>query len=563
MSEVTPITLSYSGKSIDLGIINGYSDKYQISLTSAKIPMLPSDKQFCMDNGVQNDKMLSYFRTQPEVTDDSSTDSKKWSNRKWVNEMTRMVDRWQADTDGCTLTYNPPNPDEFMKVSLNVYITRFTIQYTNDAPEEVKGQISLKAGTMMSGRSVVATIRNADMSITMCDGNNSSWYYLWQRSSGTSCIDSLEIHGGMNQPFESLVMKIPRRRLTQFAPELMGERGIVSGRNVIIYNAYGYGRFILTKASLKNDIYTITGYAVPEVFRGTPTAYRYTNSNSPMQIIEDILSIGVSVSGGNESASYRRTNSAGNGKLNTNLSDTIRWSGTVDFPAGTNAWYVLQVCAMRMGARIWFAEGDAYLYDMRNASSTTSIDLQSGSYARNVVGSPSLGDEGTSSIVNNVQVGYTTTASTSMGDDRDKTVTISVRSNVTQSQDYYGVRKGNTMHLKEIRNEADAVAIAQGYMAYLTDSQNSITFTLKEMVNGGWARSFNHVTWASKIVDDIDDITVTNVSPCTKTTKPNLLTLSSFARIYPEGYSEYTFGAQNSIDLSSRVSQILNVQNNG
>ena len=180
-----------------------------------------------------------------------------------------------------------------------------------------------------------------------------------------------------------------------------------------------------------------------------------------------------------------------------------------------------------------------------------------------MVGSPSLGDEGTSSIVNNIQVGYTGTTSTSTSGDRDTTVTISVKSNVTQSQDYYGVRKGNTLHLKEIRNEADAVAIAQGYMAYLTDSQNSITFTMKEMVNGGWARSFNHVTWASKIMDDIDDITVTNVSPCTKSTRANLLTLSSFARIYPEGYSEYTFGAQNSIDLSSRVSQILNVQNNG
>lgn len=564
MSSDSPITLSYvrsgSRVTIDLGIPTGVTNRFQISLTNPKIPMLKAENQFCMDNGTQGDYTISYTRLQPESISDSSSDSKRWSNKKWIDEISAMANRWQASTDGCTFTYSPTSYDDYRRVSENVYITQLSINYSINSPEEVSGMITLKVGTMKSGASSSADIRDSEMTVSMCDGTNSAWYYIWDKSSGTTCIDSLTISGGLNQPFESLSMRIPRRRLEQFAPKLLQEKGMLSGRNIIVVNAYGQGRFVMTKASLKDDVYTITGYSVAEVFRGTPTKYKYTKALTPYQIIEDILGQGVSLAGGAECASYSTVADDHEGKLYSNVSSTTPWSGDVEFPIGTNSWYVLQVCAMRLGARIFFSEGNAYLYDYTKGTSIKSIDLQKSPYAGNTIGNIELGGDGSQAIVNNIRVTYTLPKS---GDREEASETITVHSDISQSSVHYGVKKGNTMKLPEIRNRMDAQAIAQGFMRYCADSQTSVTFRIREIVSSGWARTFDAVTWASKVEDDVDNITITNKSPCRGTSRPELLTLSAYRRYLPQGCSDYTFGARMAVDLSSTVSQILNTQNNG
>lgn len=575
-------TLSGNGTTIDLGTVSSISDVISVTNSKTEIATLTAEEAFVMDTGGTESITVSSTRKSPDSPSDGSSDSTKWSNAYWVQKLQSLVNHWQAEHDGYVFKVTPSVDvnDEHDAFSVNCYIGSLRVSYEKSTPELVSIQLELKVGSFYGKKNTsTPTVADDDMTVMISDSKGTTYYYLMNNKRSLNCIKSYSISGGINQPFEYIEMKIPRRRLESYASALVTDNDIIAGKNKITVKAVGLGNFVVTRCKLSNDIYSITGYAYAEAFKGAVTAH-YDQSITPSAIMKDILTNGVSIQG-----SYVMYD--GDSLVIDIDSANDVWNGSVDIPADSNAWYVLQLCALRLGAKVFFAENKAYIIDTSLESATQdqgsiAIDTDDTDY----VGSPELGDEGTSTVCNVVTVVYNDgndsvsvsygngTASEdssgtegSEGDDDAGTDTGEEGDDGTAteaegSNAYYGDKGSKTIRIPEVLSEADAKAMAMNYMKYVADSQTSIGFTVKEMSSKGWHRRHPVDSRASMITDEFDNITVNNVSNSTGQIKLQLLTQSTFERSYPDGTSEYWFGVQKANDLTQTVSQILTALNN-
>lgn len=146
---------------IDLGNIQSISETYQAKVTQIPIVVYGFTRSFCMDLGVQKDISISYIRTSPKDIDDTSGDSRDWSNAKWIEMLKNVMNRWQMRTDGNKLYVLRPvhertdeNPDadpasQFINEidGDNCYITSLPIRYES-SPQTLSGSIELSMGTL-------------------------------------------------------------------------------------------------------------------------------------------------------------------------------------------------------------------------------------------------------------------------------------------------------------------------------------------------------------------------------------------------------------------------------
>ena len=104
--------------------------------------------------------------------------------------------------------------------------------------------------------------------------------------------------------------------------------------------------------------------------------------------------------------------------------------------------------------------------------------------------------------------------------------------------------------------------IAANIVDYRSESQQSVEFSMKEYQNIGgsnhWIPFFPPSSRIRGIDDDLDDIHLNNTSVLNNTLcKPQKLILSSYIRRFPEGVSTYKFGVIASVDLSSKISDMV------
>ena len=92
-------TLSYGSVTLDLGTVENVSDGISVSTTVSKIPTLPAERAFVMDMGSTESFQVSITRVHPPDFNDSSSDSTRWSNAKWLQAFEGTINRWQADTN--------------------------------------------------------------------------------------------------------------------------------------------------------------------------------------------------------------------------------------------------------------------------------------------------------------------------------------------------------------------------------------------------------------------------------------------------------------------------------
>lgn len=550
---MTEFRIQTPSATLDLGIVTSFQDQLKSSLTTTGIPTMSSDRTFVIDTGTTESFTLSFYRKDP--------DGDGMSNREWIETLQSLVDRWQMQTDGCTL-YMIPDAGESAEIpsfSVNVYITSLSHTYNKGTPDLIEGQIRFIAGSVYGTYSDSPQIDAGDMTVMISDSTGSAWYYLM--NTDFNCIESYKLYGGMNQPFEYIELTVPRRRMQSFASPLVLDDDIIAGKNQLIVNAVGRGSFIVTRCKLKDDTYTLTAYAYPEAFTGTVTKRRYTNTYSPYQIITDILREGVQI--GNLSIIYTGSNFQSRYSI---ARDT--WDGEVDFPTGSNAWYVMQVCALRLNCRIFFVEGVCYLWDCTqlfssgwDAYQTRPLSLYTESATgatgpiyiyENVVDTAELGDEGTASLCTVCNVRYTS---------GDEIVTLTCYCNAS-SLNYYGEKGGKTLTLTEIHNEDDARIIGETYCEYLCESQTSIGFAVKELTEDGWNRAFEPTSAFAEIRDEVDETVVTNRSKASGEAFTQMLCQSTFQRSYPAGSSTYWYGIMQQTDLTQTVSSILSALNN-
>ena len=92
---------------VEMNLTTDMGERFNISLKEVPTPTMSSENTFITDMYCTESVTLEFIRKSPEKYNDSTDDSTKWSNGKWISVVRGLVDRWQANTDGIKLLYIP------------------------------------------------------------------------------------------------------------------------------------------------------------------------------------------------------------------------------------------------------------------------------------------------------------------------------------------------------------------------------------------------------------------------------------------------------------------------
>ena len=584
---------------LDFGSIQSINDSPRKSVSVTPIVSLPMMNSFPIETGNSLSYTVSFKRHDSRTTsyDDQIGTSlevtRQWSNRKWYTEVSRIIDRWQVRTNGCKMTYIPGEGDMMPGFSKDGYLKNISRVYRDDYNEVITGSFTFVVGTMYINEGLVPSdaVSYDDMDALISDKNVFSWYLLY--SGGLyNLITSMKIIAGPESPFEYALLEIPKKKLMEYAPELIGN--IAPGRNEISLNIFGNHNMIVAQAKDK-DVFSIKAYCKAWVYYNSSVLTKYTAP--PMEQIRRILRSGeYGISFSEEEIQY--------------CFETALNSESIMIPAGDNVWRVLQICAMMLRCKIFFADNCAYVVDYtiqpgasidglsigftkdgqyhinemlpfddytsdNYPDGLTLFDGQDPVFRKRCLGSVDVDEEGIDPLINAITIRCSSTPGT-----------IATDAQVDYEDDSgsietFGKQSAGTIDLPELcdtgteDDEGEPIVdphlqgttFAENYIMYRREPQRSITFSVKETFHpagvyaGAWSPLFGPFTRIWKITDNISGESVSNLSVIDTdemdgTNVPQKLFISSYTRNYPKGVCEYTFGTVANIDLSSSTSQI-------
>lgn len=561
------LKISFSGREYELGIVESISDRYSKSVATTPIPTMSEDATFAIESDSSIVIAVEFTRKTPDYGVTDGDDSTKWTNGYWYEEIQKIMNRWQAKTNGCTLTYTPGADNPYVPArNYNGYIKTLSRVYDPGEPTTIRVSMEFHVGTMVVRKpsSGQTPVNASAYEITMSNWDQTQWFALMKGD--VNCISSYTIEGGMEQPFESITMQIPKNRLSSVAPDLVDN--IIAGKSKMILKAVGTSTMTVTKCKLSNKTYSITAYCDAEAIKGYTLSVESTYT--PWYWIKYIITsgeFGMAYIDPSDKEGVEESRRTFFYALNPAEGDYDE----ITFKKGQNIWYILQVCALYLRCKIFFANGCAYCVDYclqatqfaseksRDAfTEYGDVDLYTTQednplYGR-VTGSVTLGNEGIDTVINTQVIQCT-------GDDGKSTTVTYKAPDITVS------RSGTKLPISELiegGGYTQATTVAKNLVEYRLEPQRSITFKLKEMQNtsGGlaWQPYFSPSARANMVRSTADDITITNMSDDEKYRRPQKLLLSQYERSYPEGYTKYTFGIISNIDLAVSTSQILSSQ---
>lgn len=552
---------------INLGTVTNFNNSFQKKTMVTPIVSLDMQSAFPIDMGNSQSYTISFTRRNPISPNNSSSDSTQWTNERWYRELTRFVDRWQARTNGCLFSYVPLTDDSRNTVfyhgdviqDVGGYIRNLSRTYDTTSNEIIRGSLTFSVGTMYVNNTDTPPNPSESesvetMSVLISDSSQTNWYaLLWggdDASNKYNCIESIEITGGMEEPFEYAKIVIPKRKLMEQIPTLYGD--IVDYQNRLVINCMGKHNMYVDKVKVSGQSITITAFTYAHLYQ--QATLNADVSSRPFEHILNILTnpqYGVMYSEADLISNY-------DAQFNNEL---------VFFKGGTKIWRALQICATLLRCRLFFANNKVYLIDYTKKISNTDttlyetkwldyIDLQGSNRFRDRLVSVNIIDpDGTAPVKNSMVVVY----GGSNGN-------ISYEWTDTSSYEKYGVLSKGTVQVPEL-NEGQALQFAENHIRYIREPQRSITFTLKEMYGQSgepdkvWQSFFGASAQTGLIVDRDNNDYVNNISYLDIGVVYNKLCLSSYTRKFPEGTCEYTFGTVANIDLPNNLSQTSNTLN--
>lgn len=552
MGEYGKLIMSYNGgPTIDFGIVNSVSTTYRKSVTVVPLVSLPMDSTFAVESSSDLSHSFRFTRK-------SGMDGK--TNEEWYEELTGAMDRWQAKTNGFRLQFIPKDNPNVMPLDINAFMKSCSREYRKGEPEQIYGSIEFYEGTMhlLSSPEGSDYILKSDFEISMTSETGMNWYVLYSEALGIDCVTSCTISGGMEQPFEYMTMTIPKTRLTKVAQGLVDH--ITVGKSKVLVNAIGKASMIVASCELSEDNYKITAYCEAEVLRGY--VLETTSSMTPFEWISEILTTGKYGVSFVDGVTFLY-----------DVTPPVSIKDAIEFKEGANAWYIVQVCAVYMKAKVFFTENKAYLVDYTRSSNSLStgnakyskgrIELYPAGkpsdpmYAK-VVGDASLGREGKYPTMNSVTI----TCQTQNDDEEWVSTTLTYTDDASIA--YYGVTidaKYNVPELKQGAGFNQAKTFAEGLFAYRRESVQSVEFTTREMYypknrEPMWSAQFKTSLTIDAISSSTDDFDINNVSDISKGAVSQKLMLSTFSRNFPRFTTTYKFGMVSAVDLSSSTSEI-------
>ena len=589
-------------------VITSVNDNVSTSVLRTPIVTFKADQAFAYDTGTTSSLSFSIVRNNPSEPNDlpGNTDSRTWSNKRFEEEFVKYIDRWQAETDGCQLVFEPFTTGQ-RKIAENVYLSSVSITSNKGIAETLYISLDVDVGTMTAqvkpvieeskvyGYTDPVYWKDSVITITSSDGIDYYPIYLGVENQW-NCVTSYVVKCGPEQAFPSLVLNISKKNLSAIAPDLVDD--IIAGKNRVVVYGIGKGEYIVTKAYSSGQNYKVTAYSIYEQYRASTINENFTFGSEPgvsyktpidviFKILTDQSTYGVDIA-----------------RIFFNQDDIIycyrpennTWVDSGTFSASQDAWYVLNVCALRLGCKIWFADGKAYVVDtsIENprsegvAACSTNFSfcdfdrlylnrdgfyplnptIQEINFMQSVCGDTELGDEGANVLKN------LTLVKCNSGD--YVYTEVGADGLVDASRAKFGVKKSE-YSIIEI-GVHDAKAVASNVDRRYCDSEQSIGFRLSEThydepeegeVDPGryWQPYFPQLARVSEIYDYSKDLVISNKPNFTGAGVPqrmrNKLTLSTAEYHFPEGYTEYWFGIMAQSDLTQGTSIINNIVYNG
>ena len=122
------------------------------------VPILTKgiDSTFPLEGGSGMTISFSFRRNAPIAADDTSSDSRLWSNAKWYHALTDLINVWQLRTNGYLISYNDGVFDEGAdNVTPYIaaisgergYIKKITRRYSSNYNTVISGTIDFVVGT--------------------------------------------------------------------------------------------------------------------------------------------------------------------------------------------------------------------------------------------------------------------------------------------------------------------------------------------------------------------------------------------------------------------------------
>lgn len=548
---------------VNVGTVTSWSNSVTKKGSAYAIVTQDVQNSFPIENGNSQSYSFSFKHT-------NGQNGK--TNAAWHQEMTAIINRWQARTDGCMIRYVPDGDNTYVQtMELEGYVKSLTLDYKNDYNEVISGTLEFSVGTMHVHVDAADVPDDAEdyngMYILMSDITQNNWYTLLYGagSNAISCVESVTISAGPESPFEYAVIEIPRKKLQEMVPALYG--GIVDNMNKVYLNVLGRHDMFVQKVKSTEESVTVTAYCNAQIYRSK--VLNNTYSDSPFTLMKKILtdaSLGFSFPENNIVYKYDPDN------------DTA--AGTVTMPKGTLVYRALQICANILGCRLFFADNKAYIIDYRVASVTGLMNnftvpnvgdllLRNGrKLGRTCVGKSECDPTGFDPVKNTCTITYSIADESGTDEEPTLSATYTTSEQVIDELSYatYGTLDKGTFNLPEL-NGTQAKMFAQNYLSYVREPQRAMTFTLKEVYHvagtfGAWSPRFGPCTMATSITDDYNSEYVSNESVIGATDTPYYkLILSEYTRSYPKGTCKYTFGMIASITLSDNLSQTSNTLN--
>lgn len=549
--------------------MESYSESFQKSVTTVPITSKGSDDTFAVETGSGREISMTCSRVHPASPDDSG-DPTEWTNAKWYRSMQAAVDRWQMRTDGALLDILPDGDNPYIPTrnNLNGYISRLSLSFRKGENTQIVAQMEFATGRMYMDTELPNPISGTKGEVKPSESffvmmsspseEGAKWYYLYSEKENLECLDSYALTGGMECPFEILELTVPKRSLELYAPGLVDN--IIAGKSRIQLNAMGEGMFTVTKCRLSGKNYLITAYS--DAYTLTGHVLEATMTQSPFNWISYILEegkYGVAFTGNHFKYAYAPRASTGD---------------SLTFNKGTNIWYILQVCSIYLGCRLFFTSGTAYLVDCRGyledlsnyttpfpISDYEAVDLypvdSSSPYFNRIVGNPTLGDEGWDTIVNSVAI----SCKSSPESTESTTFTYNDTESIQMFQEHlYQVSMPNMVENSEA-GFTQAETMANSLMDYRKEPQQSVTFKFKEMRRKAsgieWQSTFAPVARVPIVYSIPDGFVISNRSVLYSDVQiPQKLMMSTYTRNFPEGTTTYTFGQITKVDLTSSTSNL-------
>lgn len=617
MTSLTP-KLSVSDNSIkpiNVSVVPSISDSITSTVSVTPIVTYDAENSFAYDTSATETISFSFKRVNPDSVDNDDKSTDKWDNAKWMCELVKYINRWQAKTDGVLLDYSSSLSQFFPSIADNAYVRSISFTRPVGLPDTITGSVSLQVGSMTCKKRVSEAtlptpmgyeVEDSMQYIQMSSSDGAQYYTLYYvPASGEefNCVSSYDMKGGQQEPFASVTLSIARKRLMNLAPDLIED--IKAGKNRLIINAVGHSEMIVTKCKTSSSTYKITAYAVEEAYKGLQLGEDMECGpddpfTTPFETIQYILDKTYNVG---DTASLRFTSD----KIFYNYqTKNNTWSDKVTFGKSKTVWYVLSVCAMRMGCSIWFQDGGVYIVDTTiqvsaanetcetnmikteapyhyadysgttylNAAPYSPADEKSAEYGFTtmVLGTPDLEDAGTDSLANSVTITYRVEENNST---KQAKATTNVNNDISyilqSSKAAYGERTAGTLTINEL-NKDDAQAIADLYPLTLCDTQQAISFKLSETYEDSngirrWQAYYPPLAQLNKVIDHNSDSMLTRTAGfllkgSVPTNMLNKLMVNSFVRHFPEQTTTYTVGKMAQTDLTQTMSNVLNAVNN-